>query len=331
MPRIRSVTRRTFLSASLSVAGTGVFGRPAQAESVTPDKPKIVKRGTIDADLVETSPIVFDGRVQRFEYVRERYWANDTGDSYFRFVDRETRAASPTFAKGYHLGSAMTDGDRVIVTAVDIWDGERIQVFVSHDLRQWKDWPALTLPGYGLFNTSLCRANGAYVLMFEVGKPPEVAGHRFTARFAKSRDLKTWSLTPPECTYAKDRYTAPHCLRYHNGRFYNFYLEAVGGGYEQYVVRSRDLVHWESSPLNPVLAASPSDRRVANDALPAHLKERIRTAENRNNSDIDFCEHKGRLIINYSWGNQRGIEHLAEAVYDGTEAAFLEGWFPEQA
>ena len=164
--------------------------------------------------------------------------------------------------------------------------------------------------------------------MFEVGKPPEVAGVRFTARFAVSTDLKTWELTPPDCTYSIDRYTAPHCLRYLDGYYYNFYLEALDGGYEQYVVRSKDLVTWEQSPLNPVLAAGEEDRQIAGNNLTPAQKERIGSAENCNNSDIDFCEFEGRLIINYSWGNQHGVEHLAEAVYDGCEADFLRGWFP---
>ena len=67
----------------------------------------------------------------------------------------------------------------------------------------------------------------------------------------------------------------------------------------------------------------------ANPALPAELQQRIATAVNLNNSDIDFCEFRNQLIINYSWGNQQGVEHLAEAVFDGTEAEFLRGWFPE--
>lgn len=50
-----------------------------------------------------------------------------------------------------------------------------------------------------------------------------------------------------------------------------------------------------------------------------------------NNSDIDFCQYKGRLIINYSWGNQQGTEFLAEAVYDGTVEQFLSGWFPQKS
>lgn len=291
-------------------------------------KPEIRKLGTIDCDLVETTPVVFRGRLYRFEYVREKYAGNTTGDSYHRFVDCETGEYSAPLAQGYHLGNVCVDGDVLYVTGTDIWDGEVVDLFVSDDMERWECRNALNLPGYGIFNTSMCRAGDRHVLMFEVGKPPEVAGHRFTARFATSTDLVTWELTAPECTYSKDRYTAPHCLRYLDGQFYNFYLESHEG-WEQRVVRSPDLVHWESSPHDPVLKASDEDRQIANPALTHEQRERIATAENRNNSDIDFCEYQGRVAITYSWGNQHGIEHLAEAVYDGTEADFLRGWYSD--
>jgi len=291
-------------------------------------KPHITKLGTIDCDLVETTPVVFKGRLYRFEYVRPGYWNNKTGDSYFRFIDHASGEPGPAFAAGYHMGNVMAEGDTLFVTATNIWDGERVDIFASRDMERWDCWNALDLPGYGIFNTSLCRAEDEYVLMFEVGRPAEVAGARFTARFATSRDMKEWRLTPPECTYSKDRYTAPHCLRYLDGWYYNFYLEALPGAYEQYVVRSRDLVQWEASPLNPVLRASDEDKQIANPRLTPEQRERVRTAENINNSDIDFCEHEGGLIINYSWGSQQGVEHLAEARYDGGLAEFLTGWFP---
>jgi len=293
-------------------------------------KPHIMKLGTIDCDLVETTPIVFKGRLYRFEYVRKKYPNNKTGDSHFRFVDHESGHAGASFASGYHLGNVFVDGDTLFVTGTNTWDGERVDIFASQDMERWDSWNALNLPGYGLFNTSLCRAKQSYVLMFEVGKPPEIAGVRFTARFATSRDMKQWELTPPECTYARDRYTAPHCLRYLDGYYYNFYLEALPTGYEQYVVRSNDLVHWESSPLNPVLRASDDDRKIANLSLTPEQREEVRKAENCNNSDIDFCEYEGRVVINYSWGNQKGVEHLAEARFDGTLAEFLTGWFPTE-
>ncbi|MDP6775330.1 MAG: hypothetical protein QGI83_01035, partial [Candidatus Latescibacteria bacterium] len=272
-------------------------------------------------------PVVFRGRLYRFEYVCERYSGNQTGDSYFRFVDHESGEAGNPFAEGYHLGNVLADSDRLIVTGTNIWDGELVDIFASDDMENWETWNALDLPSYGIFNTSLCRTDDGYVLMFEVGKPPEIAGVRFTARFARSVDLRHWELTPPECTYAKDRYTAPHCLRFLDDFYYNFYLEVVDEGYEQYVVRSRNLVDWESSPFNPVLRATDEDRQIANPHLTSDQQERICTAVNVNNSDIDFCEHEGKLIINYSWGNQHGIEHLAEATFDGCLEEFLTGWF----
>jgi len=292
-------------------------------------RPQIIKLGTIDCDLVETTPVVFKDRLYRFEYVRERYSGNDTGDSYSRFIDHDSGAASAPFAHGYHLGNVFVEDDVLYVTGTNIWDGERVDLFVSKDMENWESWNALDLPGYGMFNTSMCRAEDRYVLMFEVGRPAELAGERFTAYFATSRDMRGWELAPPECNYAKDRYTAPHCLRYLDGYYYDFYLEAHPGPmYDQRVVRSRDLIHWELSPLNPVLVHSDEDRQIANPKLTPEEQQRIATAVNCNNSDIDFCEHDGRVIINYSWGSQQGVEHLAEAVYEGTEREFLEGWYP---
>ena len=289
-------------------------------------RPLITKLGTIDVDLVETTPIVFKEKVYRFEYVRKGYWNNKTGDSYFRFVDHETGQATKSFAKGYHLGSAFVDNGTVYVTAVDIWDGESIFIFASQDLEHWESWQAFNLPGFGIFNTSLTLADNKYVLMFEIGKPKEETGERFTANFATSKDLKEWTILPSEYNYAKDRYTAPHCIRYLEGYYYDFYLE-VHNGFEMRVVRSKDLMNWESSPLNPVLSASEEDKKIVNQGLLEELRSKVIKAENINNSDIDFCEFNGQLIINYSWGNQHGKEFLAEAVYEGTLKQFLKGWF----
>ncbi|GAH08970.1 unnamed protein product, partial [marine sediment metagenome] len=95
------------------------------------NKPVIKKLGTIDCDLVETTPVVFRNRVYRYEYVREGYKPNLTGDSYSRFIDHGSGEPTTAFAEGYHLGSAFVEGDSVYVTAVDIWDGEHIVMFVS--------------------------------------------------------------------------------------------------------------------------------------------------------------------------------------------------------
>ena len=322
--KIRDLTNLVFILGMITFSGCSSKQPPIDAEN----RPLIEKKGTIDCDLVETSPVVFNKKVYRFEYVRPRYYNNKTGDSYFRFIDHETGKATPPFAKGFHLGSAFVDNNTVYVTAVNIWDGEQVHIFASNDLKNWEHWMAFELPGYGIFNTSMTKAEDKYVLMFEIGKPESEAGKRFTARFATSADMKNWEVLPSQYNYAKDRYTAPHCLRYLDGYYYDFYLEAHEG-YEARVVRSKDLEHWEASPLNPVLKASEEDKQIVNNSLSDELRKRVMAAENRNNSDIDFCEYKGKLVINYSWGNQRGEEFLAEASYDGTLKQFLKGWFPE--
>jgi len=304
-------------SCSQAKGPTGADGRPL-----------IVKTGTIDSDMVETTPVVFKDKVYRFEYVRTGYRDNKTGDSFFRFIDHATGKPTKDFARGFHLGSAYVYNDTLVVTAVNIWDGEEVHIFSSTDMEKWDHRLAFKLPGYGIFNTSLTKAGKEFVLMFEIGRPEEEAGERFTARFATSDDLRQWQLTPPDHNYSKDRYTAPHCLRYLDGYYYDFYLEAHDG-YEMRVVRSKDLISWEFSPLNPVLKASEGDKVIANKTLPQEILQKIAVAENWNNSDIDFCEHNGRLIINYSWGNQLGTEFLAEAYYEGTSEQFLKGWFPE--
>ena len=80
--------------------------------------------------------------------------------------------------------------------------------------------------------------------------------------------------------------------------------------------------------MNPILKASAEDKVVRNAQLTEEQRAYIAGAENRNNSDFDFCEYKGYVIINYSWGDQRGKEFLAEATYQGTEAEFLRACFP---
>jgi alpha-L-fucosidase len=279
--------------------------------------------------MVEATPVVFKDRLYRFEYVRKDYRPNMSGDSYFRFIDVETGKATPAFAHGYDLGCAYAEDGSMWAFGVDQWDGTKIAAFRSPDLKHWEQYPALELPGWGLFNTSVCKSGDRYVMAIEVGRPPEVVGVPFTARFAESRDLKSWNLLPEDRVFTKERYSACPSIRFLDGMFYMTYLETKPGPrYETHLVRSRDLIRWESSPLNPILVASEQDKRIANPKLTAEQRRKVAGAVDRNNSDMDFCEYRGRTIIYYSWGNQQGTEFLAEAVYDGSLASFLRGFFP---
>ncbi len=292
-------------------------------------KPLIRKLGTIDCDLVETTPLVYQGRLYRFEYVRPDYKPNQTGDTYFRFVDVETGEVTPGFAVGFHLGSAYATEDTVYAYGVTRWGRPDVYVFWSKDLITWSSQLALTTPGWGIYNTSVCLANGRYIMAFEVGEPTEIVGVRFTNFFAESDDLRHWRLLPLECVYIKERYSACPALRFLEDYFYMIYLEArPGPTYESHMVRSRDLVHWEGSQFNPVLQFSLEDKLIQNPQLTADERARIANAVNINNSDVDLCEFKGQTILYYSWGNQQGVEHLAQAAYNGTLAQFLRGFFP---
>ena len=189
----------------------------------------------------------------------------------------------------------------------------------------------MDLPGWSIFNNSVCKGDGRYVMAIEIDAPPEETGVRFTIRFAESKDLRTWKLTPSSCVYAKDRYTSCPTLRFADGRYYLMYCEELPGPkYPTYMLRSADLARWESSPLNPVMKLSREDHEVAAGAqgLTAADRERIAKAADVCNSDVDLCEFKGKVVLYYCWGNQNGIEHLAEARYDGTLKSFLKGFFP---
>lgn len=322
----------------LGIAGfLAIFAAASPTAAPTPAgppggaKPLIRKLGTIDRDLVEATPIVFHGKLYRFEYVRQGYKPNTTGNSYFRFIDVATGKPTPSFAAGYHLGSAFVDGDTVYAYGVNGWGQQRIQVFWSKDFEHWQDQPALDLPGWQIFNTSVCKGPDGYVMAFEIGAPPEETGVAFTCRFAVSENALDWKLTPSECVFSKDRYTACPAIRFLDGFYYMIYLEALPGPeYESYIVRSKDLIHWESSPLNPVLRHSSRDKRIANDRLTPAQRESITPAKDINNSDVDLCEFNGNVVIIYSWGNQQGIEFLAEAEYKGTLESFLKGFFPDR-
>src|SRR5438067_11736509 len=94
-------------------------------------RPKIRKLGTLDWGMVETTPVVFKGRLYRFEYVRQDYHANKAKASAFRFIDVATGKPTPVFARGYHLGCAHVEGDTVYAYGVDRWGGAKVAVFRS--------------------------------------------------------------------------------------------------------------------------------------------------------------------------------------------------------
>ncbi len=348
--RKNDVMRRFPARVFLGFWFTAVFAAVHVASGAPPvdadGRPLITKLGTIDCNMVETSPIVFNNKLYRYESVRSEHASNTTGDTYSRFVDVAAGTTTPSFAAGYHLGSAFVKDDTMYVYGVPGWGASTICEFSSTDLQTWSSpRPVLEQPlDWKIYNTSVCKAEGErYVMGFEVGAPTSVVGTPFTTRFAESTDLQNWALLPEESgVYSKDKYVACPTLRFlDDGYFYMIHLEYILSprSFESHIVRSTDLIDWESSPLNPVLQFSDEDKQTGNpeshpnfhpngDPTQAQL-DHIAAIVNCNNSDVDFCEFDGKVVINYSWGNQYANGNfLAEAVYEGTEAEFLQGWFP---
>lgn len=297
--------------------------------SAAEEPPVIHKRGTVQCDMVEVTPIVWQGKLYRFEYVRDNYKHNPVKQACFRFVDMESGTPTEPFALGYHLGCAFTEGDTMYVYGVKEWGANSIEVFWSKDLKTWKNQAALQMDKAKIFNTSVCKDPQGYVMAIEFGEPLELVGNGFTNLFARSKDLLAWTLCPPECVYTKERYSACPALRFLDGFYYMVYLEAYPDTrYFPHFVRSKDLKIWENSPFNPIMRAGSEDKQIQNPKLSEEERQRIAGAKNINNSDVDFCEYQGKTILYYSWGNQQGTEFLAEACYDGSQNQFLKAYFP---
>ena len=296
-------------------------------------KPFVRKLGTIDVHLVETTPVVFKDRLYRFEYVNKSYPFNTEGMPHFRFKDVESGICSAPFARNYFLGSAYAENGRLFAFGIkDEWSRDTLDVFTSGDMDKWELGGSLALPGWSMFNTSVCKGRDGYVMALEIDAPKEECGHPFTIRFAVSDDLVNWKLTPSECVYSKDRYTACPTIRYlkETDYYYMIYLEALPGwGFASYIARSRDLADWRRSPVNPFMMYDENDRIILNHSLPAETKRQIANKLDINNSDVDLCEFNGNTVIYYCWGNQAGEEHLAEAVYEGPMDELLKGFFDD--
>ena len=305
-----------------------------------PKTPKIRRHGTIKYGTVESTPIVFKDNLYRFEYCRPQvsehlssrnpYNANPW--SSFHLIDMKTLRQTPSFAPNHHLGCAYTDGGIMYAVGVDgQWGGDTLHFFRSEDLESWECVSELHLPGWKIFNTGVCKKDGVYTLLMEISEPVEEAGPRpFTFRFATSPDMIHWTLTPTECAFQKDRYAGgPAIYAVDDGYYYVLYLEAYPGPcYSNCIARSTDLIHWEYSPINPVMMYNEfEDKQIANPFLTQEEQKQIAEARDINNSDMELCEFNGRTIIYYSWGNQQGMEFLAEASYEGSLKEFLTGWF----
>ncbi len=158
------------------------FSTTAEAVPFGPgnvDRPELEKLGTVDVSACETTPLVINGSLWRFESLHSANWGNvDTQipkRSYFRFVNMgsEQGWVSPPFAWEYELGCAYHEEDSKRVWAFGTFKGHStnepgiISAFWSDDgMQTWESKVVLNstaaVPGNGsslktVWNTYLVR------------------------------------------------------------------------------------------------------------------------------------------------------------------------------
>ena len=307
-----------------------------------PKKPVIRKLGTISCNnIVETTPIVYRGELYRFEVVRRKSFTSETEvESWqdvddlpcLRFIHVRTNTSTPLFAEGNTFGFpyAIDDTMYVVTGGSKTWGSDTLVFYKSTDLVNWEKYLEYEMPGWSIFNMNIAKMEDTYTLLIEIGAPEEEAGVNYTFRFLQSKDMVNWTLTPSECVFQRDRYAGSPSIYTIEGdpHYYVGYLEAYPESrYANSIARSKDLIHWEYSLVNPVLMYDEEDKKIGSPFLTPKDRERIAAALNINNSDMEICEYLGRTIIYYSWGDQMGHEFLAEACYEGSMKEFLQGFF----
>ena len=313
-------------------------------EKKFPKRPLIRKLGTIECNnIVETTPLVWKGELYRFEVVRRKsfcagnanqYWQDLEDDPCLRFIHVRSNTSTPLFAEGHSFGFAYAENDVMyVVTGKNRdWGSDGLVFYRSTDLENWEEYTRLDLPGWKTYNMNIAKMGDTYTLMIEISAPVEECGpYPYTFRFAQSKDLTNWELMPSEYVFQKDRYSGSPSIYTLEGdpHFYVGYLEEYPNyRFGNSLARSKDLINWEYSPINPVLMYDDiEDRKIGSPFLTPADRERIANALNINNSDMELCEYLGRTIIYYSWGDQKGTEFLAEACYEGSMKDFLTGFF----
>ncbi len=276
--------------------------------------PNLIRSGLACNEFGEMTPVLLGERLFLLGSAHKGAEANPYEDRCLWIEEVSTREVRSAFAPGYGLGSAFTDGDTFYAFAIpnDSGGAQHIDCFQSTDLCSWESRTVLeALPGEELFNETVCKAGERYIMAYEsrdANYPP------FTIYFAESADLLTWKRIPG-AVYGTDRYTACPAIRYLDGTYYMMYTEYLKPRwwFETYMTRSTDLVNWDQSTTNPVLAPE--------------------GAEGINTSDIDLVEYREesgapRVRIYYATGNQKTWGFVTWAEFEGTLEDFCTWYYP---
>jgi hypothetical protein len=145
-------------------------------------------------------------------------------------------------------------------------------------------------------------------------------------KFARSKDMIHWERVP-ELVFAGQsgkQYSNTPAIRYFAPYYYVIYYTPVDKEcrpdpgsimtrFASFVARSKDLVTWQLSPMNPIVQPG--------------LDDGIST------SDVELMELEGNTYLSYAASTQTarppGWSAVRVAMYPGPMKQFLESWFPE--
>lgn len=302
--------------------------------------PKIEKLGACSPNG-EMTPFVWKGRLYRLELVDpSKGWRVDEAKAGIR--DVETGKFLSFLAEDSYFHSACVDGDVVYVTGVDKVRRDTIRLYESRDLKTWKSRDLLTNPGWIYFNSQLVHAENEWTIILESGAgvyphlaedeaPRKYVGKNgWTMFFAKSPDMKNWRFLDYEKPFSLDEHTGGPALKYSDGWYYLLGdCKIPRYVYTSYMYRTRDFETWYVGYYNPIIMPSDEDRKISPNYkdITEEERERLKTAFNVNNTDLDICEWQGKTYINYLCGNQLGNYWMCEAVCDMPLADFFKSYF----
>ena len=277
-----------------------------------PEPGKLVKLPEVlSYNTMECTPFIWQGQPYLFESYRST--VTSPCDEYLAIKNITTGVESAPFGHDFSLGCAFANGNEINVFAAEIttdWFHD-IYRFTSTDMVNWTKTLAIPRENEHLLNSSVCEDPNGYIMAYESDNPVG-----FCFKFAHSTDLASWEKldVPAFAGMSGGQYSACPVIRYNSSDdyYYVIYL-AVGQGahagqYVSNIIRSHDLVNWQYSDENPVLAPS--------------------AGEGINNSDVDLFEFEGKTYVYYADGDQATWLELKHAVYDGSMSDFLRSYFP---
>lgn len=317
--------------------------KPMMEKDIFPCK-RLVKKGTLDLDVVESSPVVWQGRLLRFEWIRPNgsgggrgYYGADTESGYFRFVDMETdQVVSSEFAQGKCYGCAYEENG-VMYAFGSTWGEDydhnnTIDVFWSKDLMHWESKEIIRIPeGIVIANSSVCKGRDGYNMIFEIFFPHQKEGLPWSVMYAKSPNLMDWTVLsePIPQDYPVGCPVMRYCPK--DDHYYIISLEHLPYfRHVPYIMRTKDFEQFEMGLVNPVMFPDDHDKKIyyPDKFTPEEVKY-IQGTPHNNVSDLDLCDFDGKTVILYSWGTQIGREFLAMAEYDGTVEEFMRSFFAD--